>query len=96
MPEQQQGGPIGPVEVVEDQDERPLPGDAAERRDHRLEEPVALGLRQPAGGLAARRHVTAQLRHEPAQLLELEAEAGAEVVDLTAQDEVRDHVDEGW
>ena len=82
------------MEVVEDQHQRRVARRARQRGHHGLEEPVALGLRKAGGGLARGRHLAAQLGHEPAELLELEAEALAELVHVPVQDQVRDQLHE--
>ena len=70
--EHQQGGVVGPVQVLQHEDERRVVGDQAEQRQGRLEEGELL-----RGGrvLAGRRlpEALGGLRHQPAQLGQLAA-----------------------
>ena len=68
VPEQQQGRPIGPLEVVEHEQHRSGRGDLRQQTGDGLEQPVALGLRLGVDRRRQLRCAAAQLRDEPDQL----------------------------
>ena len=78
MGQQEQGGLVGPVQVVEDEQRRPLGGQAADEAVQRPEQPVprALGVVERARGPALLAEERAQVRrqlapgHSPAQGLD--------------------------
>ena len=74
--EEQPGGLVGPLEVVEHEHERIRGRGGGEQLDHRLEEQVPLRLARVGRG----RFVPPQLRHHPAQLAQLRFERRVELV----------------
>ena len=93
--EQQDGGLVGPLEVVQHEQDRCRRRRVVEDDRHRLEEPVALG-GGIVGGLGRHGHDKAlgQLGQQSGQLRGLERELAAERLDRHAHDVRPDRLDE--
>ncbi|MEY2514798.1 MAG: hypothetical protein QOJ89_2156, partial [bacterium] len=68
VPQQQQRGGVGPVQIVEHEHDGPLVARLAEDRADGLEQPVALALAVADQRLREAGKPGRELRHEPAQL----------------------------
>jgi hypothetical protein len=91
--EQQERPLVGPLQVVEDEDERPLRGGGRDERADGLEEPVPLALRV-AGRRGRGRELRPERREQPSQHARAGAGLLAELVRRRAADVVLERVHE--
>ena len=92
--EQQQRRPVGPLQVVEHEQDRRRRGDLGQQAGHGLEQPVALGLRLALDRRRQLGRAPAQLGNEPGQLGAVLARAGPQLTRRGAHEVVAQRLDE--